>query len=121
MRDAEAIAEFALSRNVPVVVGHLLLFHPAVERLKELIVQGELGDLYYLYSQRVNLGQVRPDENALWSFGPHDIAVAVELLGTMPISVSAHGKSYIQRGIEDGTIKDQSSKPNQGEHRAPAE
>jgi predicted dehydrogenase len=101
VREAEEVAEFADKRSVPVVVGHLLLFHPAVERLKALIAAGELGDLYYLYSQRVNLGQVRPDENALWSFGPHDAAVAVELLGAEPTSVAAYGKSYIQRGIED--------------------
>jgi predicted dehydrogenase len=101
VRDAESVAELAETKGVPVVVGHLLLFHPAVERLKQLVDGGELGELYYLYSQRVNLGQVRPDENALWSFGPHDTAVALELLGSMPSHVSAHGKSYIQPGIED--------------------
>jgi predicted dehydrogenase len=101
VREAEAMAELADKKNVPVVVGHLLIFHAAVEHLKVLIEAGELGELYYLYSQRVNLGQVRPDENALWSFGPHDAAVAVELLGASPTAVSAHGKSYIQHGIED--------------------
>jgi predicted dehydrogenase len=101
VRAAESMAELAAKNDVSVVVGHLLLFHAAVERLKALIDDGELGDLYYLYSQRVNLGQVRPDENALWSFGPHDAAVAVELLGATPTSVSAYGKSYIQNGIED--------------------
>jgi len=101
VRESEEMAEFADKKNVPVVVGHLLLFHAAVERLKSLIDAGDLGELYYLYSQRVNLGQVRPDENALWSFGPHDAAVAVELLGSAPVAVSAHGKSYLQRGIED--------------------
>ena len=101
VREAESIAEAAEKNGVPIVVGHLLLFHPAVERLKELISEGDLGELYYLYSQRVNLGQVRPDENALWSFGPHDIAVAVELVGATPVAVSAHGKCYIQKNIED--------------------
>jgi len=101
VRDAESVAELAEAKGVPVVVGHLLLFHPAVQRLKQLVESGELGEVYYLYSQRVNLGQVRPDENALWSFGPHDTAVALELLGSMPSQVSAHGKSYIQPGIED--------------------
>jgi predicted dehydrogenase len=99
--EAEEMAELADKHNVPVVVGHLLIFHAAVEHLKALIDAGDLGDVYYLYSQRVNLGQVRPDENALWSFGPHDVSVAVELLGATPTSVSAHGKSYIQQGIED--------------------
>jgi Predicted dehydrogenases and related proteins len=72
-----------------------------VDRLKEMLGKSELGDLYYLYSQRVNLGQIRPDENALWSFGPHDVSVALYLLGEMPVTLSAQGKSYLQRGIED--------------------
>ena len=101
VRDAEAVAEASADKGVPVVTGHLLVFHSAVEKLKQLIVDGELGEVYYLYSQRVNLGQVRPDENALWSFGPHDVAVALELLGDTPIRITAQGKSYLQPGIED--------------------
>jgi len=101
VRDAQSVAELADARGIPVVVGHLLLFHPVVTRLKSLIDGGDLGSIYYLYSQRVNLGQVRPDENALWSFGPHDAAIALDLLGAMPCKVSAQGKSYLQPGIED--------------------
>lgn len=101
VREAESVAELSESRAVPVVTGHLLLFHPAVERLAQLVESDALGDLYYLYSQRVNLGQVRPDENALWSFGPHDVAVALHLLGSAPVRVTAQGKSYLQPGIED--------------------
>lgn len=99
--DAEAMAERGQARGVPVLVGHLLLFHPAIERLKAMTVEGGLGTIYYLYSQRVNLGQVRPDENALWSFGPHDVSVAIHLLGQPPVRVAAHGMSYLQPGIED--------------------
>ena len=99
--DAEQLAEKAEKRNVPILVGHLLEYHPVVERLKEMLGKCELGDLYYLYSQRVNLGQIRPDENALWSFGPHDVSVALYLLGEMPVTLSAQGKSYLQQGIED--------------------
>lgn len=98
---ARALVQLAEARGVPVVVGHLLVFHPAVERLKAMIRAGELGDVFYVYSQRVNLGQVRPDENALWSFGPHDISVALELLSEQPVRVSAIGKSFLQPGIED--------------------
>jgi len=98
---AEGVARLAAGRGIPVLAGHLLLFHPAVERLRELIGQGELGQVFYLYSLRVNLGQVRADENALWSFGPHDISVALYLLGEPPTRVAAHGRSYIQEGIED--------------------
>ncbi|MBI3982221.1 MAG: Gfo/Idh/MocA family oxidoreductase [Gemmatimonadetes bacterium] len=99
--DAEEVAEAAAARGVPVLVGHLLLFHPAVERLRSMIRAGELGTVFYVYSQRVNLGQVRPDENALWSFGPHDVSVAVHLLGRPPVRVAAQGMSYLQPGIED--------------------
>jgi len=99
--EARRVAELADRAGVPVVAGHLLLFHPAVERLREMIAAGELGAIYYLYSQRVNLGQVRPDENALWSFGPHDVSVARFLLGERPAAVAARGHSYLQPGIED--------------------
>lgn len=101
VEDAVELAEFATQRDVPLLVGHLLVFHPAVERLRQMIAAGELGELYYLYSQRVNLGQVRPDENALWSFGPHDASVALELVDSAPVRVAAHGHSYLQPGIED--------------------
>lgn len=99
--DADRLAAEGARRGVPVLVGHLLEFHPVVERLRAMIQEGALGEVYYLYSQRVNLGQVRPDENALWSFGPHDISVALYLMGEAPVSVSAQGHSYLQRGIED--------------------
>src|SRR5207302_533659 len=88
-------------RKVPVLAGHLLVFHPAVERLRALVQGGELGRVYYLYGLRVNLGQVRADENALWSFGPHDVSVALYLLGEAPVRVAAHGKSYLQPNVED--------------------
>ena len=99
--DAEQVASQAEAHGVPVVVGHLLLFHPAVERLRAMLAGGELGQLYYLYSHRVNLGQVRPDENALWSLAPHDISVILHLLGLDPTDVTARGQSYLQPGIED--------------------
>lgn len=101
VEDAEQMADRAAARGVAILVGHLLLFHPAVERLKQLVDSGELGEIYYLYSQRVNLGQVRPDENALWSFGPHDVSVGLHLLGDEPVRLTATGKSYLQKDIED--------------------
>lgn len=99
--DAEALANRGAARGVPLLVGHLLEYHPVVERLRAMIAEGQLGQVYYLYSQRVNLGQVRPDENALWSFGPHDVSVALFLLGESPVTVAAQGHSYLQAGIED--------------------
>ena len=101
VRDAESIAKLAADRSVPVLAGHLLVYHPALERLRDMVQKGELGKLFYLYGLRVNLGQVRKDENALWSFGPHDVSVALYLLGEQPIRVAAQGKSYLQPAIED--------------------
>lgn len=101
VRDAEAVAALGAARQVPVLAGHLLVFHAAVERLRTLVQGGELGKIFYLYGLRVNLGQVRQDENALWSFGPHDVSVALHLLGEAPVRVAAQGKSYLQPKIED--------------------
>ncbi len=98
---AEAVARAAETAGVPVLAGHLLLFHPAVERLRDMVHGGELGRVFYLYSLRVNLGQVRADENALWSFGPHDVSVALYVLDDVPVRVAAQGRSYLQEGVED--------------------
>lgn len=99
--DAEELVTAAEQRDLVLMVGHLLLFHPGVLKLKQLVDSGELGDLYYLYSQRVNLGVIRQDENALWSFAPHDLSVMLYLLDQQPISVTARGAAYLQDGIED--------------------
>ena len=99
--DATAVAREAELRRVPVLAGHLLLFHPAVERLREMVQGGDLGRVFYLYGLRVNLGQVRADENALWSFGPHDVSVALYLLNEAPVKVTAQGRSYLREGVED--------------------
>jgi predicted dehydrogenase len=99
--EAEALLDAAERAGRVLMVGHLLEYHPAVDTLRELIAAGELGDIYYVYSQRVNLGKIRQDENALWSFGPHDISIVLDLLGEMPVRVSANGQAYLQDGLED--------------------
>ena len=99
--DAQRVAEAAAARKVPVLAGHLLVYHAAVERLKAMVRGGDLGRIYYLYGLRVNLGQVRADENALWSFGPHDVSVALEVLGETPVRVAAQGHCYLQPRVED--------------------
>jgi predicted dehydrogenase len=86
------------------MVGHILEYHPAIERLHELVAAEELGRLRYIYSNRLNLGRVRREENILWSFAPHDISVIHRLAGTEPETVSAIGSSYLQSGIADTTV-----------------
>jgi predicted dehydrogenase len=91
----------AEKRDRILMVGHLLEYHPVVERLKEMVLGNELGDIYYMYSQRLNLGTVREDENALWNFAPHDISIILHLLDREPTDVSARGQCYLRPGIED--------------------
>jgi predicted dehydrogenase len=99
--DAADLVTTAARQERLLMVGHLLEYHPAIEFLKGYIDAGCLGAVRYVYSQRLNLGQVRHDENALWSLGPHDIAVAHFLLGERPQAVCAVGQSYLQSGIQD--------------------
>ena len=100
-KEAEEMLEIANQRKKILMVGHLLIYHSVVDRLKEMVISGELGKIYYIYTQRVNLGVIRQDENALLSFAPHDLSVILYLLDEQPVVVSAHGESYIQKGIED--------------------
>jgi predicted dehydrogenase len=99
--DAEAAVAAAASAGKTLMVGHLLEYHPAVGRLKELIDGGELGALYYLYGNRLNLGKLREDENALWSLGAHDVSVVLHLIGEEPEECLAHGASYVRAGVQD--------------------
>jgi predicted dehydrogenase len=98
---AQELVELAEKRKRILMVGHLMLYHPAVHILKHHIQSGDLGEIYYLYSTRVNLGQVRSDESALWRLTPHDISLFIYLLGTSPKVISAQGISYVQQHLED--------------------
>ena len=100
-RDLVALAE---ARGRILMVGHVTLYHPGIRKLAELIRAGELGDLRYLYSNRLNLGTVRCEEDILWSFAPHDIAVLLELVGSWPQTVQATGGAYLQEGRADVTV-----------------
>ena len=102
--DAEAMQKVALETDRILMVGHLLEYHPAVLKLRELIGSGELGKINYIYSNRLNFGKVRTEENALWSFAPHDVAVILRLLGQSPIEVSASGGAYLTKDIADVTV-----------------
>ncbi|HEY3137491.1 MAG TPA: Gfo/Idh/MocA family oxidoreductase [Blastocatellia bacterium] len=100
----ERLVKLAHNRGAILMVGHLLEYHPAVLRLRELIKLGELGELRYIYSSRLNLGKVRREENILWSFAPHDIAIILRLVGAWPSRVAATGGAYLQPQIADVTV-----------------
>ncbi|HXG67263.1 MAG TPA: Gfo/Idh/MocA family oxidoreductase [Blastocatellia bacterium] len=101
---AEDLIMRACQRGAILMVGHLLEYHPAVLRLRDLIASGALGELRYIYSNRLNLGKVRREENILWSFAPHDIALILRLVGAWPTRVAASGGAYLQPTIADVTV-----------------
>jgi len=98
------LIDLAKSKNKIFMVGHILEYHPAIIKLKELIDKGELGKIQYIYSNRLNLGKFRTEENILWSFAPHDISIILYLLNEMPNEVSSHGGNYLNPHITDVTI-----------------
>src|SRR3989338_5828718 len=99
--DAHKMIELSEKYKKILMVGHLLLYHPAIRELKAYIESGQLGDIYYLYSTRVNLGRIRTVENALWSLTTHDISVSMYLLEQLPIEVTATGSAYLKENVED--------------------
>jgi len=101
MSVAEASQIAAAARSRVIMVGHLMVFHPAVVRLRELVRSGALGNLRYVHATRANLGRLRRDENALWSFGPHELSMLDYLLARSPITVAAHGGCFLQADVED--------------------
>jgi UDP-2-acetamido-3-amino-2,3-dideoxy-glucuronate N-acetyltransferase len=102
--EGQDLLKLAEQNGLILMVGHILQYHPAVIKLKELIRTGELGKIQYLYSNRLNIGKIRNEENILWSFAPHDISVILMLLGEMPESVYATGGTHLQRKIPDTTL-----------------
>lgn len=104
IRDAKEMQKVALETDRILMVGHLLEYHPAVLKLHELIDSGELGKINYIYSNRLNFGKVRTEEDALWSFAPHDVAVILRLFGQSPTEVSASGGAFINKDIADVTV-----------------
>jgi UDP-2-acetamido-3-amino-2,3-dideoxy-glucuronate N-acetyltransferase len=101
---AEELVALAAREKRVLMVGHILEYHPAVRKLKEFVDAGELGEIHYVYSNRLNLGKVRKEENILWSFAPHDISVILLLTGAMPEWASTSGQSYLQHEIADVTM-----------------
>lgn len=101
-READELIRLAADRSLTLMAGHTFIYNAAVRYAKKLLDEGELGQVYYIYSQRLNLGQVRSDVNAWWNLAPHDVSILLHLMNDeLPVSVSATGVSYIQPGIED--------------------
>jgi predicted dehydrogenase len=99
--EADELVALAEEQELVLLPGHLLLYHPAVAKLMELIEAGELGEILYLYGNRQNLGQIRKDENALWSLGAHDLSVILHLVGEEPTELWARGEAFHNEGVED--------------------
>ena len=114
--EGEQLARAADGMGRILMVGHLLEYHPAVLRLRELVDAGELGPVNYIYSNRLNFGRIRTEENALWSFAPHDVAIILRLLGEMPAEVTCTGGSYITPNLADATVSTMSFKGGQRAH-----
>lgn len=104
VEEGEALVALSKKTDRILMVGHLLWYHPAVLKLKELIATGELGRIQYIYSNRLNLGKIRREENILWSFAPHDISVILGLLNETPDRIRAQGGNYLHQQIADVTI-----------------
>jgi len=102
--DANNLARLASQFEVTLMVGHLMLFHPAIRKMKSLMDSGKIGKTQYLYSNRLNLGAVRTEENILWSFAPHDISIFQYFVGTQPIEMLSRGGAFLQSHLHDTTM-----------------
>ncbi|TLM98279.1 MAG: Gfo/Idh/MocA family oxidoreductase, partial [Actinobacteria bacterium] len=99
--DSETLVRLADERGVVLMVGHLMEYHSAINWIKDYIATGDMGDVLYVYMQRLNLGKVRTEENAFWSLAPHDVSIVLYLLGETPDYVSANGAAYVTEGVQD--------------------
>lgn len=102
--EAQELINISKERNLKLMVGHVLLYHPAVLKMKDMIDEGLIGNLQYIYSNRLNLGTIRSEENILWSFAPHDISIIQFLTGSKPVYIGAKGAAFVQEKIEDTTL-----------------
>ena len=104
VEDSKTLVELSKENNVNLMVGHVLLFHPAIIKIKKIIESGRIGKLQYIYSNRLNLGKVRTEENVFWSLAPHDISIFQYFTNSFPQKIKATGSSFIQKGIHDSTL-----------------
>lgn len=106
LKDAECLTELAESKGIPLMVGHILEYHPAIVKMKELVDSGELGNIKHIRCSRVNLGKIRSHENIWWSFAPHDLSIIFMMLNKEPVSIQASSFKPLQNGIEDTVYAD---------------
>lgn len=104
VNDAEELVELSEKTNGSLMVGHVLLFHPAIQKIKSILEQGKLGDLQHIYSNRLNLGTIREEENVFWSLAPHDISIFDYFIGHEPTEVDASGLAFVRPQIHDSTV-----------------
>ncbi|MDA2935724.1 Gfo/Idh/MocA family oxidoreductase [Patescibacteria group bacterium AH-259-L05] len=104
LEEAQELVTLAKNKKRILMVGHILHYHPAVVKLKQFAKDGELGNLQYIYSNRLNFGKLRVEENILWSFAPHDISLIINLLSQLPQTVHAHGMSWLNKNVADSTL-----------------
>ena len=104
IEESEELVSLVNENKVSAMVGHVLLFHPALKKIKKMINSGDIGKLQYIYSNRLNLGKVRTEENVFWSFAPHDIAIFQYLTDSIPKTINAKGSAFLQEGIADSTL-----------------
>src|SRR5579883_1738169 len=102
--EGQELIALAAKSNLTLMIGHLLWYHPAILKLRELVEEGELGRIQYIYSNRLNLGKIRREENILWSFAPHDVSVILGIVGEMPSSIDAQGGCYLHERVADVTV-----------------
>jgi predicted dehydrogenase len=102
--EGRKLVDFAKARDRVLMVGHVLEYHPGILKLRELVASGDLGKIRYIYSNRLSLGKIRREENILWSFAPHDIAIILRLMGQLPFEVVACGGSYVSPNVADVTV-----------------
>jgi len=102
--EGEELVEMAEKKKLILMVGHILHYHPAVKKMKEIIEKGEIGKIQYIYSNRLNIGRIRNEENILWSFAPHDISLMLSITGEMPEKVFSHGGIFLPHNVEDVTL-----------------
>lgn len=114
--EAREVCELAAKHDRVLGVGHVLEYHPAIARLRELVASGELGRVRYLYANRLNFGRIRTEENVLWSFAPHDVAIMLRLMGREPETVACQGGTYVSAEVADVTVTQLRFGPEVGAH-----